>query len=331
MDHFPDVRLRRLRRTKALRNMLGMEPPGPQKFIWPVFVVEGSGQEIPITTMPGQYRYSTDRLISVLNPIVESGIGGILLFAVIDQHKNSHGSYAFNNEGLIQKAVREIRKNYFELLVFTDVCLCSYTDHGHCGALNQAGDVDNDLTLELLNKTAISHAQAGVDGIAPSAMMDGQVASIRQALNEKGFKDVILMSYSTKFASSLYGPFREAAQSSPTFHGRDTYQAPYKDVRQAMRESQFDIQEGADIIIVKPALFYLDIIYRIRESTDVPIAAYNVSGEYSMISACSRSGCGELIEMVKESIIALCRSGTDIIISYWANQYSELFKNRTGC
>ena len=325
MEYFPDVRLRRLRRTKALRDMFRLEFPGPQKFIWPVFLVEGANKSIPISSMPGQFRYSVDCLINSLGKIVESKIGGILLFAVLDQHKNSHGSYAYNSDGLVQNAIRQIRKHYPDLLVFTDVCLCSYTDHGHCGALGSNGDVDNDLTLSLLNKIAISHVEAGADGVAPSAMMDGQTSSIRQALCEAGFNSAILMSYSTKFASSLYGPFREAAQSSPTFQGRNTYQAPYDDAKQALRESRFDIMEGADIIMVKPALFYLDIISRIHAETDLPIAAYNVSGEYAMISACAHAGWGELKAMVRESIMALYRAGTDIIISYWANQYTDLF------
>jgi len=328
MEYFPDVRLRRLRSTRALRDMLGLEFPGPQKFIWPVFIVEGSNKEIAINAMPGQFRYSIDRLVDVLKTVVESKIGGILLFAVLDQQKDSHGSYAFSDEGLIQNAIRQIRKNYPDLLIFTDVCLCAYTDHGHCGALNSIGDVDNDLTLNLLNKIALSHARAGANGVAPSAMMDGQITSIRQALTDAGYNDTILMSYSTKFVSSLYGPFREAAQSLPAFHGRDTYQAPFGDIKQALRESRFDIVEGADILMVKPALFYLDVIFQIRSETDLPIAAYNVSGEYAMISACANAGCGDLANMVRESVIALCRAGADIIISYWANQYDELFKIR---
>ena len=325
MTGFPYVRLRRLRRTAAMRDMLGIDFPKAQKFVWPVFLIEGTGKEIPIDAMPGQHRYSVDRLIRILDPIVESGVRGILLFAVLDRHKDSHGSYAFRDDGLIQDAISKIRTNYPDLLIFTDVCLCSYTDHGHCGALTKTGDdVDNDATLELLKKIAVSHARAGTDGVAPSAMMDGQVAAIRQSLTEEGFNDTIIMSYSTKFVSSLYGPFREAAQSTPSFAGRHTYQAPYCDPKQAIRESRFDISEAADIIMVKPALFYLDIIYRIRNETDLPIAAYNVSGEYAMISACARSGWGDLKEMVRESMIALSRAGTDIIISYWANQYKGL-------
>ncbi len=325
MSVFPDVRLRRLRRTNSLRNMTGQPFPGPEKFVWPVFIIEGKKQKNPIKAMPGQYQYSIDSLIRTVESLVKSGVGGILLFGVLDNCKNKTGQYAFDDEGLIQQAVRDLKVNFPDLLIFTDVCLCAYTDHGHCGVLNQRGDIDNDQTLEILDKVAISHANAGADGVAPSAMMDGQVLSIRNALDNEGFSDTIILSYSTKFASSLYGPFREAAQSKPGLGDRQSYQASYKDGNQALRESYADIDEGADILMVKPSLFYLDIISKLRETCSLPIAAYNVSGEYSMLIASSQNGWGELNLMVQESIMALSRAGTDIFISYWANQYTEIF------
>ncbi len=325
MSVFPDVRLRRLRRTNSLRNMTDQPFPGPEKFIWPVFVIEGKKQKNPIQAMPRQYRYSIDTLISAVESLVKDGVGGILLFGVLDNYKSETGQYAFDDDGLVQQAVRKLKTHFPELSIFTDICLCAYTDHGHCGVLDQCGDVDNDQTLELLDKIAISHANAGVDGVAPSAMMDGQVLSIRNALDNEGFSDTIIMSYSTKFASSLYGPFREAAQSKPGTGDRRSYQASYKDGRQALRESYADIDEGADILMVKPSLFYLDIILKLREMCFLPIAAYNVSGEYSMLVASSQNGWGDLNSMVQESIMALGRAGTDIFISYWANQYADIF------
>ncbi len=325
MSSFPDVRLRRLRRTKSLRNMTGLPFPGPEKFIWPVFIIEGKNQKIPINSMPGQYRYTIDTLIVSLEPVISSGTGGILLFGVLDNHKDSTGKYAFDDKGLVQQAVRELKSHYPELIIFTDVCLCAYTDHGHCGVLNKYGDVDNDQTLDLLDKVALSHVSAGADGIAPSAMMDGQVLSIRNALDNEGFVNSIIMSYSTKFASALYGPFREAALSKPGTGDRQSCQASYRDGHLALRESYADIDEGADILMVKPSLFYLDIISKLRETCSLPVAAYNVSGEYSMLAASSQNGWGDLNSLVQESIMALYRSGTDIFVSYWANQYSEIF------
>jgi len=325
MSTFPEIRLRRLRRTEGLRKMLGTTLPGPEKFIWPVFVVEGGGKEIPIESMPGQFRYSIDRLIPALEPVVKMGVGGIMLFAVLeDNRKSPNGDYAFSRDGMVQKAVMEIKKNVPELTVFTDVCLCAYTDHGHCGVLNSSGYVLNDPSIEILAKIAVSHADAGADAVAPSAMMDGQICEIRNSLDENGFEDTILMSYSTKYASSMYGPFRDAADSSPGKGDRKSYQLPYNDVKQAIRESVFDEDEGADILMVKPAIFYLDIIAKIAENTDLPVAAYNVSGEYSMIHASAEKGYGDLYPMARESIAAISRSGADIILSYWANQLSVL-------
>jgi len=333
--NFPDTRLRRLRKTEALRNMLGEPLPGPEKFIWPVFVISGNNKEISIDAMPGQFRYSLDRLILALEPVVKMGIGGVILFGVVENKalKSHDGSYAYSSEGLVQKTVAEIKKYYPDLIVFTDVCLCAYTDHGHCGLLDKKGNILNDPSIEILGKIAVSHAVAGADGVAPSAMMDGQICEIRNSLNDEGFIDTILMSYSTKFASAMYGPFREAADSSPAGNDTDTvipsdrksYQLPYNNTSEALRESQLDELEGADILMVKPSLFYLDIIAKTRENTMLPLAAYNVSGEYSMLIASADRGWGDLHAMVRESIAALQRAGTDIFISYWANQYKQIF------
>ncbi|MBA4386620.1 MAG: porphobilinogen synthase [Verrucomicrobia bacterium] len=328
MSGFPEMRLRRLRRTGSLRKMFDMPLPGPGKFLWPVFVIDGKNRKEGIDAMPGQFRFSIDMLLRELKGIVNDGIGGILVFGVTGKGKKDNpGSMAFDDKGLVQKAVREIKREYPDLLVFTDVCLCAYTSHGHCGPLDANGDVDNDNANKVLARTAVSHAAAGADCVAPSAMMDGQVAAIRKALDGNGFSQTLLMSYSTKFASSMYGPFREAECSAPQKGDRRGYQASYGDVKQAMRESKLDEAEGADILMVKPSLFYLDIIARLRAQTDLPLAAYNVSGEYSMLIAAADRGWGDLRGMVRESTAALARAGTDIVISYWAGRFKEFFKD----
>jgi len=276
--------------------------------------------------MPGQFRYSVDMLLKDLRPVVESGVGGILIFGLVEDGKKDRlGTAAHDAQGPVQQAVRAVRTEYPDLVVFTDVCLCAYTTHGHCGPLAGNGDVDNDAANEMLAKIAVSHAAAGADCVAPSAMMDGQVRAIRSALCEASFQQTLLMSYSTKFASSMYGPFREAEQSTPQHGDRRGYQASYGNVRLAMRESVMDEAEGADILMVKPALFYLDVIARLRESTDLPLAAYNVSGEYSMLIATADRGWGTLRDMARESTMAMVRSGADLLISYWANRYREFF------
>jgi len=268
---FPEIRLRRLRRTEGLRKMLGQPLPGPEKFIWPVFLREGAGIDEPISAMPGQSRMSADVLLNKLEPVVESGVGGVLLFGLTDSvKKDASGSEAFNDQGAVQQAIPLIKKEFPQLTVLTDVCLCAYTEHGHCGPLNESGDVDNDAALGFLQQVAVSHAAAGADCVAPSAMMDGQVLAIREALDAEDLSDTLLMSYSTKFASSMYGPFREAEQSAPGKGDRKGYQASYSDLRTALRESELDEDEGADILMVKPALMYLDVISRLRETTDLP-------------------------------------------------------------
>ncbi len=323
-DGFPVTRLRRLRRTPALRQLVGQPFPGPEKFVWPVFVVDGQAKQEPIESMPGQCRYSIDTLCEALKPVVDSGVNSVLLFGVLDDRdKDAQGTGAYADNGVVQNAVRTLRHTFHDLTIMTDVCLCAYTSHGHCGPLHAGGDVDNDAANALLARVAVSHAAAGADVVAPSAMMDGQVAAIRGALDDEAYTDTILMSYSSKFASAMYGPFREAEKSAPQHGDRQGYQASYTDLRSALRESREDEAEGADILMVKPSLFYLDIIARIRDNTDLPIAAYNVSGEYAMLHATADRGWGDLHAMARESIAALSRAGTDIFISYWANQYEE--------
>ncbi|MEI6166039.1 MAG: porphobilinogen synthase [bacterium] len=327
MSTFPEVRLRRLRRTPALRRLFDMPLPGPEKFMWPVFIKEGSGVSEPIEAMPGQRRMSVDVLLKDLAPVVDMGVNSILVFGLVDgKQKDGSGTAAYDEQGPVQQAIRAIRREYPELVIASDVCVCAYTSHGHCGPLTGSGDVDNDAANVVLAKMAVSHAAAGADMVAPSAMMDGQVAALRQALDAEGFQQTLLMSYSTKFASSMYGPFRQAEESAPQKGDRKSYQASYGDLRQALRESQLDEGEGADILMLKPSLFYLDILARLREQTDLPIAVYNVSGEYSMLIAAADRGWGDLGGMVRESTMALSRAGADIIISYWANRYDEIFK-----
>lgn len=327
MNQFPNVRLRRLRLNPAIRSMLSAPAPRPEQFLWPVFVVEGEGQKIAIDSMPHQFRMSIDVLIAELAPVAKSGIGGVMLFGVLgDELKTPDGRNVYQPDGLVQRAVRAVRAAYPELLVFTDVCLCAYTTHGHCAPLHEDGAIDNDASIEILAKAAVSHARAGAHGVAPSAMMDGQIRAIRTALSEAGLTDTILMSYSTKFASAMYGPFRDAADSSPQAGDRQSYQASYADLNTALRESDLDEQEGADMLMVKPAMCYLDVIAKVRDRSLLPLAAYNVSGEYSMLFATAERGWGDLYAMARENLMALSRAGTDIFISYWANQYDEIFK-----
>ena len=328
---YPDVRLRRLRQTAALRRLFEAPAPRPEKFLWPVFVVDGENIADPISALPGQHRLSPDRLLKELEPLVELGLGGVLIFGVIDDSgKDASGSAAYAERGVVQRAVAAVRREFPDLPVFTDVCLCAYTSHGHCGPLTADGRVSNDAANALLARVAVSHAAAGAQAVAPSAMMDGQVTAIRGALDAAGFADTIIMSYSTKFASSMYGPFREAERSTPQHGDRRGYQASYADLRSALRESALDEAEGADILMVKPALFYLDVLARLRDRTDLPIAAYNVSGEYAMLIAAADRGWGDLNAMVRESTAAMARAGADIIISYWAGRYAEVLAEQSG-
>ena len=325
---FPEIRLRRLRNNKQIREMLDISPPHPNKFIWPTFVVPGTNIKEPIKSMPGQFRYSVDMLINDLGKIVESGIGGILLFgATEEENKDAHGYASFDPNGVVQKAIHKIKEKYASLTVIADICVCAFTDHGHCGTLNKNKIVDNDETLITLSSMAKSMCDAGVDIVAPSSMMDGQVHAIREKLDSNNYENKIIMSYSTKFASSLYDPFRDAENSQPSSGDRKAYQASYANLDLALRESEFDEDEGADILMVKPSLFYLDVLAKIKASTDLPVAAYNVSGEYSMIHAANIQGWGTLKDMVHESLISTVRAGADILITYWANQYKEIFND----
>lgn len=325
---YPEIRLRRLRKTAGIRRIFDAPLPGPEKMMWPTFVIDGKNKREVIESMPGQFRLSIDELLRELEPMVETGIGSVLLFGLADEHqKDQVGSNAWNDTGTVQQAIRAVKKAYPELVVAADACVCAYTDHGHCGPLATDADVDNDAAIANLARIAVAQAAAGADMIAPSSMMDGQVQAIRTALDANNFSETIIMSYSTKFASAMYGPFRDAEKSAPGRGDRKGYQASYGDVRTALRESELDEAEGADILMIKPSLFYLDILAKIRKSTDLPIAAYNVSGEYAMLHATAQRGWGNLKEMVRESTAAQVRAGADILITYWANQYDQLFQS----
>ncbi len=321
---FPRVRERRLRKNQAIRDLVAEVSLTRSNLVQPIFVMHGSNEELEIRSMPGIYRMTVDRAVKYVGRGLEKGIRAYLLFGVAS-HKDEYGSEAYSDSGIIPAAVRAIKKDYPDSVVITDVCLCEYTSHGHCGIVIN-GQVDNDATLPYLSRAAVAYAKAGADIVAPSAMMDGQVKAIREALDRNGFKDLIIMSYSSKFASSLYGPFREAADSKPQFGDRKSYQMDYRSLRTALREIELDIKEGADIVMVKPALFYLDIISRAKERFLVPIAAYSVSGEYSMLRAASRNGWLDEDQVLIEYMTALRRAGADIIITYHAMHLADLIK-----
>ena len=316
MASFPDLRLRRLRRTESIRGMIRETQLAPSDFIYPLFVSHGQDVRIPIEPMPGCYQMSIDQLLSEVMEVSKLAIAGVLLFG-IPAEKDPVGSEAYDDQGIIQEAVRAIKRAVPQLPVVTDVCLCEYTDHGHCGIL-RCDQVDNDATLELLARTAVSHVAAGADIVAPSAMMDGQVGAIRQALDGAGYSETPIMAYAAKYASAFFGPFRVAAESAPQIGDRHGYQMDPANVRMALREVQQDIQEGADIIMVKPALAYLDVIARVRERFDYPVAAYNVSGEYAMVKAAAASGWLDERRSTLEVLTAIKRAGADLILSYHA-------------
>ena len=309
-------RFRRLRATPAMRKMVRETRLSAADMIYPIFVEEGEGMTAPVDSMPTVYRYSIDRLEEILPQIAESGIAGLLIFGV-PKHKDEFATEAYCDEGVTQQAIRYIKKNYPELIVIADVCLCEYTSHGHCGVIS-GEKILNDETLPLLSKMAVSMAKAGADIIAPSDMMDGRVAAIRAALDENGYIDVPIMSYSAKFASGYYSPFRDAADSAPSFGDRKTYQMDPANRREALREIADDIEEGADMVMVKPALPYLDILREARDMTDLPLAAYNVSGEFSMVKAAAKLGWIDEKRIVMENMTAIKRAGADIIITYHA-------------
>ena len=309
-------RFRRMRANNQLRNLVRETHLNKSDFIYPLFVVEGKNKKNPVESMPGVFQYSIDRLDEILKEIDSSGISGPLIFG-IPEHKDEQASESYNCNGITQKAIRYIKKKYPDMLVIADVCLCEYTSHGHCGVVKN-DKVLNDETLPLLSAMAVSLAQAGADIIAPSDMMDGRVNAIRQALDESGFYDIPILSYSAKFASAYYSPFRDAAESAPSFGDRKTYQMDYANGREALREIADDIEENADMVMVKPALAYLDIIKAARDRYDLPIAAYNVSGEYSMVKAGAKLGWIDEKKIVMENLIGIKRAGADIIITYHA-------------
>jgi len=310
------LRLRRLRKTESIRRLLKETTIEPASLVCPIFIRSGSGVSEVVESMPGIYRLSIDKAISFIEELMSHRINNVLLFGIPDI-KDEFGSEAYSKNGIIPTAIRQIKNSFPSLTVMADVCLCEYTTHGHCGII-RSGHVDNDKTLPYLQKASVEYAEAGADVIAPSAMMDGQVKAIRRALDKNGFNDTIIMSYSAKFASSFYAPFRDAAMSSPQFGDRSSYQMQYSNRREAMREIEQDVNEGADIVMIKPALAYLDIIYEARRRFNLPIAAYSVSGEYAMIKAASNSGMVDEKKVVMETLTCIKRAGADIIITYFA-------------
>ncbi len=321
---FPEYRLRRLRENEKLRALVRETSISISKLIYPLFVVPGKNIKKEISAMQGNFHFSIDKIIEETGKIHELGIPAILLFG-IPEHKDSKGSGAYAQKGIVQQAVKAIKKSYPDMIVITDVCLCEYTSHGHCGIIENK-KVLNDPSLELIAKTALSHAEAGADMVAPSDMMDGRIKAIRKILDENKFSNIPIMSYAAKYASSFYGPFREAAGSAPEFGDRRSYQMDPPNAREAEREVELDIMEGADIIMVKPALAYLDIIYRIKNKFNYPVAAYNVSGEYSMIKAAAAKGWIDEKKITMEIITAITRAGADIIITYHAKNLAVWLK-----
>lgn len=318
------IRTRRLRNSKTMRNMVKNITLSIDEFIYPLFIEEGKNIKEEITSMPGQYRFSIDRLGEELQELKELGIKSLLLFG-IPKEKDAIGSGAYAENGIIQETIRYIKKNYPEFLIITDVCMCEYTSHGHCGILDGC-DVKNDETLKSLAKIALSHAKAGADIVAPSDMMDGRIQVIRENLDINGFEYIPIMSYSVKYASNYYGPFREAADSAPSFGDRKTYQMDFRNSKEYYREVDSDIKEGADFIMVKPALAYLDIIHALKDLS-LPLVAYNVSGEYSMVKAAAQNGWINEKGIVMENMYALKRAGVNLIITYHAKEIAQWVKN----
>ncbi len=322
--YFPTYRPRRLRRFENFRRLIRETKISVDDLIYPLFVVHGKGIKREILSMPGNFHWSIDRLKDEVREIEELGIPGIILFG-IPKKKDEVASEAYAEDGIIQQSVRAIKEVTSDLLVITDVCLCEYTSHGHCGMVKD-GEIVNDLTLEVLAKTALSHVEAGADMVAPSDMMDGRVSAIRNTLDENGYENVPIMSYAAKYASSFYGPFREAAESAPQFGDRRSYQMDPPNALEALREVMLDIEEGADIVMVKPALAYLDIIRRVKQEFNYPVAAYNVSGEYSMVKAAAMKGWVDEKRIVMEILTGIKRAGADIILTYHAKDVARWLK-----
>jgi porphobilinogen synthase len=319
---FPDYRPRRMRQNEAFRRLVRETQLNVNDLILPLFAVDGKDVKEPIASMPGQYHLSVDRLVNTAADAHQMGIPAIILFG-IPRRKDPLGTQAYAKDGVVQRAVSAVKQKVPDLAVITDVCLCGYTDHGHCGVVEHH-TIDNDATLDLLARTALSHATAGADMVAPSDMMDGRVTEIRSLLDENSFSHIPIMSYSAKYCSAYYGPFREAADSAPKFGDRRTYQMDPANSQEAVREAAMDVEEGADIIMVKPALPYLDIIYRIREEFDLPVAAYNVSGEYAMIKAADQMGWLDGSRVMMETLTAIKRAGADMIITYFALEAARI-------
>ena len=321
MTSFPVWRGRRMRRTGPLRALVRETRLTPDRLVLPLFVTEGKGVRTPVGSMPGVARTSVDEAVKDAREAHALGLGGVILFG-IPEHKDAQGSGAWDDEGAVQRGVRALKDATPELLVLTDVCMCEYTSHGHCGVLRD-GAVDNDPTLELLARTAVSHARAGADLVAPSDMMDGRVGAIREALDDEGFDQIGILSYAAKYASAFYGPFREAADSAPAFGDRKGYQMDPANQNEAMREVWADIEEGADMVMVKPALPYLDVIHRVKQETGWPVAAYHVSGEYAAILAAAERGWLDGDRAMDEALQSIARAGADVIITYWAREFAR--------
>lgn len=323
---FPEVRMRRLRTTANIRNLNKEIRLSVDELVYPMFVIDGENIKNEICSMPGVFQFSLDNLLPEVEKATALGIKAIIFFG-IPAEKDAIGSQAYAEEGIIQKAVRLVRAAFPELVILTDVCLCEYTDHGHCGLVTDSGEVLNDPTLELLAKVAVSHAVAGADIVAPSDMMDGRIQALRQALDQNGYQNVAIMSYAVKYASAFYGPFREAAGSAPQFGDRKTYQMdPASGTRQALAEATLDVEEGADYLIVKPALAYMDIISKVRENFYQPVIAYNVSGEYAMVKAAALNGWIDEKKVVMETMIGFKRAGSDMIMTYHAVDIARWLK-----
>lgn len=321
---FPAVRMRRLRRTEALRRMVRETHLRPEHLIQPFFAVPGQNVRKAVSSMPGVFQLSVDQLITEAKKTRDVGVPAVILFGIPDR-KDPEGSSSWNEQGIVQKAVRALKKSVPELCVITDVCFCEYTDHGHCGVIHD-GEVDNDATLENLARQVVSFAEAGADVLAPSGMMDGMVGTIREALDEAEFEHLPILSYAVKFASAYYGPFREAAESAPAFGDRRAYQMDPANGREALREAALDVSEGADMLMVKPALAYLDLIRDLREHFEHPIAAYNVSGEMAMVEAAAANGWIDRKRVILETLLSMRRAGADVILSYWATEVAGWLK-----
>jgi len=320
--YFPQYRPRRMRANETIRRMVRETTLSPDNFIYPLFVTHGKGVKKEISSMPGNYQQSIDSLVKDCEEVYSLGIPSVILFG-IPEHKDELGTEAYSDEGIVQHAIKAIKNKLPDLMVITDVCMCEYTSHGHCGVIKN-GTVQNDATLELLAKEALSHAKAGADMVAPSDMMDGRVAAIRDILDDEGFESIPIMSYAAKYASGFYGPFREAAESTPQFGDRRSYQMDPSNSREALREVELDIEEGADIVMVKPALSYLDIISQVKQEFNMPVAAYNVSGEFSMVKAAAKLGWIDGDRVMMEILTSIRRAGADMILTYHAKEAAKL-------